>query len=133
VKPYGSFEEETIKTATPAGMAYVGNPAYGRWQTDPKGGGSFWEFYGKYRLIGDLLGGDRYYRTEYDTWNRDYRGRKPYYGPDDDDKYGSGSRGAQTRYAGSTYAQHGGFKGSDHSVRGAGSAARGGGPGGGGK
>lgn len=37
-----------------AGSAMVGNPAYGQWQTSPSGG-SFWVWYGQYRLIKDLL------------------------------------------------------------------------------
>lgn len=135
VKPYGHYEEETLNVASPAGLAYVGNARYGRWNKDPATGNSFWEFYGKYRLFGDMLGGNRYHRDEWDSWNRDYRGRKPYYGPEgeDHDRYGSGSKTAQTHYAGTHYAKTGGFKGSDFSVRSAGRASRGGGPGGGGK
>jgi Tfp pilus assembly protein PilP len=133
-KPYGMYEEETLKTAAPPGLAYVGNPSYGTWKTDHSGS-RFWEFYGQYRFFTDLIGGNRYSYGEHDSWNRDYRGRKPYYGPqnEEDERYGSGSATTQSRYAGSHYARSGGFKGSDHSVRGAGPRARGGGPGGGGK
>ncbi len=54
-KPFGSFEDEKITNPTPAGLAFVGNPQYGRWQTDDRGT-SFWAWYGAYRLFGDLLG-----------------------------------------------------------------------------
>lgn len=133
-KPFGYYNDETIKVAAPAGMAYVGNPKYGSWKSDGHGG-SFWEFYGKYRLFSDLLGPDRYYRTDYDDWHANYRGRKPYYGEtkEEKDRFGSGSATSQTRYAGSHYARSGSFKGEDHSVRNAGPRSRGGGPGGGGK
>jgi hypothetical protein len=133
-KPFGFYNDETIKVASPAGMAYVGNPKYGNWKNDGNGG-SFWEFYGRYRLFSDLLGPDRYYRNDWNDWHTNYSGRKPYYGETNDDRerFGSGSATSQTRYAGSHYARSGGFKGEDHSVRNAGPRARGGGPGGGGK
>lgn len=133
-KPFGHYNDEAIKVAAPAGIAYVGNPKYGNWKSDGSGG-SFWEFYGKYRLFSDLLGTDRYNRSDWDDWHTNYRGRKPYYGETDDDqeRFGSGSTTSQTRYAGSHYARSGGFKGEEHSVRNAGPRARGGGPGGGGK
>ena len=38
--------------AYPAGYQYVGNPSYGFW-----GGGGFWQFYGQYALMRDLMGG----------------------------------------------------------------------------
>ncbi|ETR72956.1 MAG: hypothetical protein OMM_01311 [Candidatus Magnetoglobus multicellularis str. Araruama] len=39
----------------PPGYAYVGDPKYGQWKQDASGG-SFWEFYGKYRMFTDVLG-----------------------------------------------------------------------------
>jgi len=93
-KPFGSFEDEKITNPTPAGLAFVGNPQYGRWQTDDRCT-SFWAWYGAYRLFGDLLGarGQPYYyrRDEWDTWSTRYRGQ-PYYGEDKDrrERYGTG-------------------------------------------
>lgn len=132
VKPFGYFEEEAIKTATPQGMAYVGNPRYGQWRTGSDGL-SFWEFYGMYSLLNNVIG-MRYYRPDYDMWNRNYRGRKPYYGEGTQgERYGSGGVFTRTRYAGSYYSRSGGFRRSDDSVRGAGASSRGRGIGGGGK
>ena len=44
--------------AGPPGYEYVGDDRYGSWHRDSSGG-SFWVFYGQYRLLGDLLGGGR--------------------------------------------------------------------------
>lgn len=132
VKPYGSFEEEAVKTATPQGMAYVNNPRYGRWVTG-RDGLSFWEFYGMYSLLNNLVG-MRYTRPDYDTWYRDYRYRKPYYGREkEEERYGSGGVFTRTRYSGSYYSRSGGFRRMEETVRGAGARSRGGGFGGGGK
>ncbi|MFA6009693.1 MAG: hypothetical protein WC799_06905 [Desulfobacteraceae bacterium] len=132
VKPFGYFEDEAIKTATPQGMAYVGNQRYGRWRTGSDGL-SFWEFYGMYSLLNNVIG-MRYYRPDYDMWNRNYRGRKPYYGQENNgERYGSGGVFTRTRYAGSYYSRSGGFRRSEDSVRGAGASSRGRGIGGGGK
>ena len=132
VKPFGYFEDESIKTAAPQGMAYVGNRHYGRWSTGSNGL-SFWEFYGMYSLLNHIVG-TRYSRPEYDTWSRDYRGRKPYYGPEKEQtRYGSGGSHTRVLYSGSNYSRTGGFRRMDQSVRGAGAGARGRGPGGGGK
>lgn len=66
------------------GSQLVGNPSYGRWQTD-SGGSSFWVWYGQYALIRDLLGGPR---IGYGAWagGRDYSyyhdyGRRNYTSP----------------------------------------------------
>lgn len=132
VKPFGYFEDEAVKTATPQGMAYVGNTRYGRWRTGSDGL-SFWEFYGMYSLLNNVIG-MRYYRPDYDMWNRNYRGRKPYYGQEkNQERYGSGGVFTRTRYAGSYYSRSGGFRRSEDSVRGAGASSRGRGIGGGGK
>jgi len=104
-KPFGAFDDEKVSKPTPAGLAFVGNPQYGRWQTDERGV-SFWEWYGLYRLFGDLLGtgGHPYYyrRDEWDTWSTRYRGQ-PYYGEDKDKKERYGTHGyvlgSSNRYA----------------------------------
>ena len=66
------------------GSQLVGNPGYGRWQTD-SGGSSFWVWYGQFALIRDLLGGPR---IGYGAWagGRDYSyyhdyGRRNYTSP----------------------------------------------------
>ena len=104
-KPFGAFEDEKITNPTPAGLAFVGNPQYGRWQTDDRGT-SFWAWYGAYRLFGDLLGARGqpylYRRDEWDTWSTRYRGQ-PYYGEDKDkrERYGTGGYvvGSSNRWA----------------------------------
>lgn len=134
-KPYGVYESETITTAAPPGMAYVGNPAYGHWQSGI-GGSRFWVWYAQYKFFETILGGSRYTYGDWDDWNRNYRGRRPYYGRNkekDEDRWGSGSRYARTRYSNSDWARWGGLESEDGSVRTAGPSARGGGPGGGGK
>jgi hypothetical protein len=136
-KPYGKFADEVEEEAAPAGMAYVGNPKYGRWQNGP-GGGSFWAFYGQYAMFQALLGMNHpgYSRTEWDEY-RSYRGRnEPYYGGTNNaPRYGSASSTVQTnsRYADSTFAKTGGFHAAQSDVRSAGVRTRSGGPGGGGK
>jgi hypothetical protein len=104
-KPSGAFDDEKVTSPTPAGLAFVGNPQYGRWQTDDRGT-SFWAWYGAYRLFGDLLaaGGQPYYyrQDEWNTWSTRYRGR-PYYGEDKDQKERYGTHGyvvgSSNRYA----------------------------------
>lgn len=67
-----------------AGSQYVGNPGYGRWQTNSSGG-SFWEWYGKYALFSSIFNRGP---IGYGYWasNRDYsyyndRGRNYYSSP----------------------------------------------------
>ena len=118
VKPYGAYEDESVKQATPVGMAHVNNPQYGQWKQDAQGS-SFWEFYGRNAFVNDLLGGTR-----------------AYYGRDEKtDTYGTHSAAVQSapRYRDSAFGQQGGFRIANASVRGAGPSVRGGGPGGGGK
>ncbi|MCZ6895166.1 MAG: hypothetical protein O7H40_14120 [Gammaproteobacteria bacterium] len=52
-----------------AGSYLVGNPSYGRWNSD-SGGRSFWVFYGQYRLFSDILFGRGYHRGPlyYNSW-----------------------------------------------------------------
>lgn len=87
------------KVASPAGYDnYVGNKRYGHWQTNSSGG-SFWQFYGQYRLLSDLLMGPRYHYP-YSSWNdynRNYRGRKTYTGTNN--SFGTkGSRNSTTKW-----------------------------------
>ena len=94
-KPFGAFEDEKITNPTPAGLAFVGNPQYGQWETDDRGG-SFWRWYLEYRLFSALLGAGgqpySYRRDEWDTWSTRYRGQ-PYYGEDKDKRERYGTNG----------------------------------------
>lgn len=78
-------------TPAPPGYAYVGNPRYGEWRTDSRGT-SFWEFYGKYRLLTDLigLGAGLIYRRDYDDYSRSRTQGRPYFGGDN--QFGTGGR-----------------------------------------
>lgn len=135
-KPYGEMEPEAH--AAPPGMAYVGNPAYGEWKTDDNGN-DFWSWYGRYAFFSNLFFFPPYF-YHYGTWNRwrtDYRYKKPYYGRTKSGGYAFGTRGGMVkrspRYQNTTFARTGGFKSGPASVRGGGSALRGGGPKGKGK
>ena len=78
---FAKKDGEDIKGAAPPGYAYVGDTRYGHWRNDSSGR-SFWEFYGKYRLLADFFGGwyRPVYRNDYDTY-RNYRARHtPYFG-----------------------------------------------------
>ena len=135
-KPYGFFEDEKIETASPPGMSLVGNPKYGEWRNDPHTGRSFWYYYGIYSFF-YARPGRYFYRNDWDTWRRGYRGRKPYFGGGGTTSpiygtYGSDVRTNQ-RYQSSHFAKKGGLKTPPASVRGAGPGRRGGGPGGRGK
>ncbi len=132
-KPFGFYEEEAQKNATPPGMAYVGNSKYGNWQNDASGR-SFWVWYGQYRFFGDLIFGRPWYRNDWDHWNTNYRGRSNYYGHSDSSgRFGTDSGYTKQKYGGSSWGQSGGFKIQKPSIRRAGGFFRGRGPGGGGK
>ncbi len=67
--------------AHPPGYQQVGDERYGQWRDDGRGG-SFWEFYGQYALLSNLLGGFGG-GIRRDDWNgyRDSRDRgQTYYG-----------------------------------------------------
>lgn len=77
------------------GSYLVGNPSYGQWTQD-SAGGSFWQFYGQYRMFTDLLGGSRYNRGPigYDDWNS--RPNYSYHRDYGRDLYGSRTERAST-------------------------------------
>jgi hypothetical protein len=81
-------------TPGPPGYQYVGNSQYGQWRTGARGG-SFWEFYGKYRLMTDLIGLGRgpIYRRDWNGYNRFRSAGRPYYGAGN--RFGTG--GSVTR------------------------------------
>ncbi|MDE0102475.1 MAG: hypothetical protein OXN89_08845 [Bryobacterales bacterium] len=128
-KAYGSFESERLAHAAPPGMAFVGNPHYGRWVSDGSGG-TFWSWAGPYLFYSSLFGSPmRYGRSDWDTWSRDYRGDRPFYGGSSAaPRWGSRSRSVQTspKMQGSTFARGGGFRRPPASVRSVASRSRGG-------
>lgn len=132
-KDFGYFDDQAILAATPPGMLYVGDSTSGEWKEDGNGN-SFWAFYGQYMFFSNLIGGPNpyHYRSEYDDWSRNYRhSNKAYYGTmNGQPRYGLKSPMMQTRFPQSHFVTSGTSK---MSVRGAGPAARAGGPGGGGK
>ncbi|MEC7640725.1 MAG: hypothetical protein VYC17_01080 [Nitrospinota bacterium] len=69
-------------TPFPNGYQYVGNPQYGQWRTNSSGG-SFWEFYGKYMLISQVMNwaGHGLGRNHYNTYSTYRVNNRPYMGP----------------------------------------------------
>jgi hypothetical protein len=133
-KPYGSYEEEALTDAAPPGLAYVGNPKYGRWENDEQGRRR-WSWGQSFLFYHLVFGGRRhyYYHNDWRRWDRGHRGRSAWYGSNDSyGTYGKRTRNSP-RYAGSGFGRGGGFQQADRSVRGAGPGGRGGGPGGSGK
>ena len=126
-KPYGAFDSEKLTQAAPPGMAYVGNPHYGRWTSDGSGG-SVWTWVAPYLFYSTLFGSRRSYeRSEWDTWSGGYRGRRPFYGGSSAaPKWGTNSQSTRTspRMQGSTFARGGGFRRPPTTVRGAGPSTR---------
>ncbi|MBF0369053.1 MAG: hypothetical protein HQL52_06315 [Magnetococcales bacterium] len=122
-KPFGAFEDESFVSPAPVGLSFIAPPTlvdghptgsnqYGEWHHDGSSGQSFWAFYGKYRVISDLMTGSigygRYGWNEYDHWYRNYRSKEePYYG----EKEEYGTYGRYTYSGGSRY-RH-----SDHARR----------------
>ncbi|MCD4741027.1 MAG: hypothetical protein K8R67_00885 [Desulfobacteraceae bacterium] len=133
-KPFGMFEDEADTNAAPPGMAFVGNPEYGKWEKNSSGG-SFWSWYGKYALFSNLLFYSTMGPVRYSNWNgynRNYRGRQPYFGKTAQGSAKYGTSGAYTKnssaFRSSSFARMGGSKRPAPSVRGAASSVRGGGP-----
>lgn len=117
-KPYGFYEEEKTTSASPTGLGLIaqpkvvagvstGNNQYGEWK-QKSDGTSFWEFYGQYRLMTDLIGGFGQSHYSYDDWDhynrsdrkKSYYGRKDQYGT-----YGAATYGSKSRYAHSSHAK----------------------------
>lgn len=132
-KPYGVFEKDRITEAAPPGMAYVGNPRYGKWQEDSSGD-RFWSWYGKYAFFSSLFffPPSYYSYNSWHGWNSSYRNRQPYFGKTSDgfQKYGTSGTVVKKSptFQNTNFAKSGGFKSQTASVRGAGSGLRGGGP-----
>ncbi|MBI9086926.1 MAG: hypothetical protein JEZ11_25250 [Desulfobacterales bacterium] len=135
-KPYGYFEDERVKEASPPGMAFVGDKRYGEWRSDAGSGRSFWYYYGIYSFL-NRGSGHYYYRNGWGQWRNQYRNRRPYYGGTTATGAAYGTYGTNvrtdSRYQNTDFAKRGGLRAQAPSVRGAGPARRGGGPGGRGK
>lgn len=73
---------KVTNTPIPNGYQYVGNPQYGNWRTNSSGG-SFWEFYGKYMMISQVMhwAGHGLGRNHYNTYNSYRANNRPYMGP----------------------------------------------------
>jgi hypothetical protein len=152
-KPYGMYEEEANKSASPPGMEYIakpimqngkatGNNQYGQWKQDSSGA-SFWDYYLAYSFMRLMLGGSSYHPYYYNDWNG-YNSRKrgtAYYGSGN--RYGTYGSATYNnpRYKNSRYSkQNPGLKTADGrkrmksaSVRNSGPRSRSRGPSGGGK
>jgi hypothetical protein len=125
-KPAGRYDSEAERMAQPAGFAYMATPAqgsnqYGRWEH--RDGRDFWVFYGQYALMRDLLFNHNYRpldRGEWDGYRTSRESGHTYYGRDEQagaPKYGSQGTATQDRYAGSSYAQSGGFRDSKYASK----------------
>ena len=77
-----NLDGKLSSTPFPNGYQHIGNSNYGRWRQDSRGG-SFWEFYGKYALMSNLMGwaGGGLYRKDFNTYSNFRQNNKPYYGP----------------------------------------------------
>lgn len=85
-----STEQRTAQNSVPGGDL-VGNPAYGEWRRN-ESGGSFWSWYGAFRVLQDILNANTQSRApiDYDTWYRRPRSGG-YYDSYGRDHYGSAS------------------------------------------
>ena len=82
------------RQAHPPGYQYVGNSQYGFW-----GGGGFWQFYGQYALMSNLMGGWNVGRGDWEDYRRNRGHGRPYYGPVKNGRPTFGSRGSVTQQA----------------------------------
>ncbi len=62
--------------AHPPGYQYVDNPRYGSWDS-----GGFWQFYGPYMMMSQMMGGWRVNRSDYGDYRRTHESGQPYAGP----------------------------------------------------
>lgn len=137
-KKLGQFEDEVVDQATPPGMDMVGDPRYGNWVSDGKGGQT-WSFLEAYAVYSMLAGNSGIFgRSDYDSYrrwrNNEYTGGGAYgwYGASRNTPV-YGSRGSYTQstanHRGSTFGRSGGVSSFPRDIRDAGSATRSRGPG----
>ena len=76
-----SDKGEVLDTPHPNGYQYVGNPQYGYWRENSNGD-SFWEFYGKYMLMSQVMdwAGLGLGRRHYDDYRTGLQSRRTYFG-----------------------------------------------------
>lgn len=134
-KPFGYYEDEAVRVAAPPGFDKVGNPRYGRWVENRETGHREWSFFERYLFWHMILNGvgprhNYYTYGRWNDWNRNYRGRRAYYGTGGID-FGSSGRTTSSNptVRNSTFSRSGGFKAANTGLRGAGSSVRGRGPG----
>ncbi len=138
-KAFGQFEDEAIEQAVPPGMAMVGNPKYGTWQTTSTGERQ-WGFFENYLFYHWLFGGSsgHYYSShDYDSykrWQNDPARTAGWYGRDAN-KPTYGSSGSYTQNSGlyrrAAFGKIGGTDSVPSTMRDAGARMRGRGPRGG--
>lgn len=134
-KPQGAYDSEAYTQASPPGMAFIGNPMCGAWVA------AVWQWNPMCGYFGNPFWGGMdfgYNRAVYDDWDRNYRGREAYYGKTDaNGRSRWGTTGTATEKSSvvnrSSFNKTGGLKTARADMRAAGSAIRGGGPGGKGK
>jgi len=80
------------RQAHPPGYQYVGDSRYGFW-----GGGGFWQFYGQYAFMQNMLGGWGVNRSDWGNYQREQSRGRPYYGPVTNGRPAFGSNGTQTQ------------------------------------
>ncbi|KIX14430.1 hypothetical protein [Dethiosulfatarculus sandiegensis] len=78
---YSKKDGKENTAVAPAGYEYVGDPRYGRWQTDSSGN-RFWSFFGQYALLSMILGNRPVMYNDYSGYRGHYRtGRNtPWFG-----------------------------------------------------
>jgi hypothetical protein len=120
-KDVGLFDSEGQTTPQPAGFAYIateqqGSNQYGYWSHEH--GDSLWHWLPEYLILRELLWNHDYrpvLASEYRGYQSARSAGRTFYGqttPASPPKYGTGGTFTATHYAGSRYAQAGGFKGS---------------------
>ncbi|MBF0274492.1 MAG: hypothetical protein HQK84_04580 [Nitrospinae bacterium] len=70
-----------ITTSAPPVYQYVGDEKYGQWKQDSSGN-SFWEFYGKYAMLMNVMNfaGNMIYMNNYRNYTNSIASGRPYYG-----------------------------------------------------
>ncbi|MEY8203990.1 MAG: hypothetical protein RPR40_02850 [Bermanella sp.] len=150
-KPLGEYDSGAITDAEPVGMAVIAKPTmqdgiatgsnqYGQWRHS--GAGSYWQYYGMYRIFSDFVTPGRYRYRDWSGYSAS--GRKgAYYG--NNGEYGTGgySTYEHDKYKNSEYSRRNPKKiakvktgkeaGIGRSIRGVGPSGRGKGPSGSGK
>ena len=118
-------------------MAFVGEPRYGEWRTDPAHRPQFLVLLRALFLFQPRQTVTTITETVGDGGKTSTSNRKPYYGGTTATGAAYGTYGStvrtDSRYRNSDFAKKGGLRAQAPSVRGAGPARRGGGPGGRGK